>query len=106
MNEEQMTYTIEKIEKYREEENKSDRKAFWQLVFTNASIILIGISTYLSNDKLNIIPKDIALVSDVILGVIGTTLFSESIRNNSKSNVASSEAKKLEYSLELEKRIR
>ena len=95
MNNEQKRYAIKSIEKYRKEEQKADRKGFWQLVVANASLVLIGVATYLSESNVNVIPKDIALGANVLLGVIGLTTFGESIRNNSKSNAAEANANAL-----------
>ena len=104
MSEEQEKFTIQQIEKYRKLEDNADKKAFWELLFTNAAIVLIGLATYLSSDKINVIPKDIAIASDIVLGVLGTTLFSESIRNNIKSNHANTNAESLEDHLQYVKK--
>jgi hypothetical protein len=104
MNEEQKKYTIESIKKYRKEENKADRKGFWQLMVANASVVLIGVDAYLSSAKVGVIPKDIALLAGTILGVAGLSFFGESIRNNSRSNTISSAADLLENQLDIDEK--
>ena len=104
MNEEQRVYAIKSVEEYRKEENKADRKGFWQLMAANASLILIGLATYLSSPEIGVIPRDIALGSQVFLGVVGLTTFGESIRNNSKSNAAEACANILEEQVNIDVR--
>ena len=95
MNEEQVKYAYEKIGEYREESRKADKKAFWQLLLAEASMILIAADAVMTT-VFKVIPKDIAIGAGVLLGLVTTTLFSEANRNNSKSNVADGKADLLE----------
>lgn len=95
MNDEQAKYAYEKIGEYREEAKKADRKAFWQLLVAEASVVLIAADA-VATKVFNAIPRDIAIGAGVLLGLVTTTLFSEANRNNSKSNVAEGKADILE----------
>ena len=95
MNEEQVKYAYTKVGEYREEASKADKKGFWQLLLAEASMVLIAADVVLSAIY-RVIPGDIAIGAGVLLGLAGTTLGAESIRNNSKSNVADAKADALE----------
>ena len=95
MNEDQLQYTYKKVGEYREEANKADKKGFWQLLLSEACLILIAADVVCAA-VLKVIPENIALGAGVILGLAAKTLSSESNRNNSKSNVADAKADLLE----------
>ena len=96
MNEEQTKYGIKKVEEYRKEADKADRKGFWELLAANASLVLIGIDAYLGLFKPEILRADIALAIGVALGVIRDTLKIESIRNSNMSSDFDTSANLLE----------
>ena len=64
MNDEQAKYAYEKIGEYREEAKKADRKAFWQLLVAEASVVLIAADA-VATKVFNAIPRDIAIGAGV-----------------------------------------
>lgn len=97
----QIEYTIETISSCKEEAESASRKAFWQALGVSACIILIGAASVLA--KKEIIPEDIATVSQVALGIGGTGLLAGTINNATRSALSENRAKVLTYNKKMDK---
>ena len=100
-NEDQKEYTVAMVDKYKDEANSASRRAFWNIVATNACIVLIGAAAILS--KHDIIPEDIAIGAQTLSGVLGANFLIGSINNSTERSVAKDRATELLYGKNMDK---